>query len=62
MNPRQLLRLSRIARRGGGSMTQLKLMLVVALLCFAVVGVEKLFGFPDWLRPERAGGTPVITK
>ena len=48
MNPMWFGRMSKWARNPP-SWKQVKLVVGVVLLCFALYGVELLWGWPDWL-------------
>jgi len=52
MNLRHLWRMARWARHPP-SEGQVKLVLAVIAVCVAIVAVEWLVGFPDWLVPQR---------
>lgn len=53
-NMRQAFRMAKWARSPPGE-KQVKLFFIVVLICLALFGVERLFGWPDWLTME---GTP----
>ncbi|MGI3167612.1 hypothetical protein ACRARG_00560 [Pseudooceanicola sp. C21-150M6] len=55
MTPLWFLRMSRWARNPP-SAARVKLVLAVIALCLAIVGLEKLVGFPDWLTPNDLRG------
>ena len=59
MNPLHLLRMANWARHPP-SAQRVKLVLVVIAICGLIVGAEWLFGFPEWLTPERVNGTSRI--
>lgn len=48
MNPIWLVRMAQWARNPP-SWGRVKLVVAVVLLCFALYGVELLWGWPDWL-------------
>jgi hypothetical protein len=48
MNPIWLVRMAQWARNPPSS-GRVKLVLGVILLCFALFGIEWLWGWPDWL-------------
>lgn len=50
-NPRHFLRMARWAHRPP-SEKRVKLVLLVIVLCFVVFGIERIFGFPQWLAPD----------
>ncbi len=52
MNLRHLLRMSRWARNPP-SEKKVKLVIGVIVLCLILVAVERLFGWPAWLTPDR---------
>ncbi len=52
MNLMWLLRLRRLLQHPP-STQRVMLVLVVVVLCLALVGVEKLWGWPDWLTVNR---------
>ncbi|WP_174213610.1 hypothetical protein [Paragemmobacter aquarius] len=52
MNPIWLIRMARWARNPP-SMGRVKLVLAVVAFCIAVVLLERLFGFPAWLAPQK---------
>ena len=47
-NPRHFLRMAKWAKRPP-SASQVKWFFVILGLCLALVGYERLFGWPDWL-------------
>lgn len=51
MKLRQLLRMAKWARNPP-SEKRVKLVFGVVLACLLLVGIEYLFGFPDWLVPQ----------
>ena len=53
LNPRQLLRMARWARRPPGE-KQVRLVLAVIALALAIWGLERVFGTPDWMRIDGA--------
>lgn len=57
MNPAWLMRARRWAQRPP-SPGRVKLVLAVIALCAALFAVEALYGWPDWLTPERPGRVP----
>ncbi len=56
MNPRWFLRMARWARNPP-SEGRVKLVLGVILACLLLFGYERLFGWPDWLTPEKLPNT-----
>lgn len=52
-----LLRMARWARNPP-TMAQLKFVLAILAICFALLAVEMLFGWPDWLTPNTTGRAP----
>ncbi len=54
MNPRWLLRMSRWAAHPP-SWARVKLVFGVILLCLLLAGIERFFGWPDWLTPAKTG-------
>ena len=48
MNPRWLLMMKRMVQNPP-SPAKIKLMLGVLAICFAIWGVEQIWGWPDWL-------------
>lgn len=48
VNPFWLIRLARWARRPP-PLARVILFVIVALLCLALVGIERVWGWPDWL-------------
>jgi hypothetical protein len=52
-----LVRAARWARRPP-SERQVKLIFGVIALCLVLAGIEWLYGFPDWLVPQRIGAKP----
>ncbi|WP_421704236.1 hypothetical protein [Aliiroseovarius sp.] len=52
MKPRQLLRMAKWAKNPPGE-KRVKLVIGVIVICLVLAGFEYLFGFPDWLVPER---------
>lgn len=52
MNLRHLLRMSRWARNPP-SEKKVKLVIGVIVLCLILVAMERLFGWPAWLTPDR---------
>lgn len=52
MNMVWFLRMARWARKPP-SWGQVKLVLAVVALCIAIVALERIFGFPDWLTPQK---------
>jgi len=52
MNPIWLIRMARWARNPP-SPERVKLVLGVILLCLLIFGYEWLFGWPDWLVPQK---------
>lgn len=53
-NPRHAFRMAKWARNPP-SARQVKIFLVVIAICVALWGLEKMFGFPAWLVPDRGG-------
>ena len=58
LNPHWLLRMSRWARQPP-SPGRVALVLAVVALCAALYGIERIWGWPDWLTAERVR-RPVI--
>jgi len=54
MNPRWLLRLSRLVRHPPSGQ-RLWLMIAVIAVVFALYGIEHVWGWPDWLTPNGHG-------
>ena len=52
MRPLHLLRMARWAHRPP-SEGRVKLVLGVIAICAVLWGLEQIFGFPDWLVPQR---------
>mgnify|MGYP006908256903 CR=1 FL=1 len=52
MNPIWFVRMSRWARRPP-SMARVKFVLAIVAVCLVLFGVERIFGWPDWLTPQR---------
>ena len=52
MEPRWLLRAARWARHPP-SARRVYLVLAVVALCLVLFAIERLFGWPDWLTPNR---------
>lgn len=52
MNPRWFLRMAKWARNPP-SEGRVKLVIAVILLSLALFGIERLFGWPDWLTPNQ---------
>lgn len=48
-----LMRLSRLARRPPSG-NQLKIIIAIAALCLVFYGIEQIWGWPEWLKVERA--------
>ncbi len=55
MSPFWLLRMAKWARRPPSG-KQVKFVLIVVAICFALLGIELIFGWPEWLTPERIPG------
>ncbi|OIP87864.1 MAG: hypothetical protein AUK37_00600 [Rhodobacterales bacterium CG2_30_65_12] len=55
MNPRQLFRMSKWARKPP-SASRVKLLLAVIAIALAIWGLEKLFGTPEWMNLQNTGG------
>ncbi|GGL80035.1 hypothetical protein [Wenxinia marina] len=55
MNPLWLLRMARWARHPP-PLSRILLVLAVVGVCVLLWAVEQVWGWPDWLTPERAGG------
>lgn len=53
LNPRQLLRMARWARRPPGE-RRVRLVLAVIALALAIWGLERLVGTPEWMRIDGA--------
>jgi hypothetical protein len=49
MNPNWLIRMAQWARNPP-SPQRVKLVLAVVAICFILFGIERLVGWPDWLR------------
>lgn len=58
MNLRWLLRMSRWARNPP-SESRVKLVLAIILVCLAIYGIERFWGWPDWLTLEGDPGRRV---
>ncbi|NDV01317.1 hypothetical protein [Pseudoroseicyclus tamaricis] len=54
MNPLQFLRMAHWARRPP-SKRMVMVVLGVIAVCAVLWGIERLWGWPDWLVPERTG-------
>lgn len=52
MNPIWLIRMARWARNPP-SAARVKLVLAAVVLCIAIVALERVFGFPAWLAPQK---------
>ncbi len=52
MNPIWFLRMARWAKRPP-SEARVKLVLGVIAVCLILFGIERVFGWPDWLTPDR---------
>jgi hypothetical protein len=52
MNPIWLLRIKRLITNPP-SPAKIKLILAVVTLCLGVWGIEQIWGWPDWLTPQR---------
>jgi len=52
MNPLWLLRLTRWARNPPSPHRAMVIFAIIAL-CLMLYGIESVFGWPDWLTPER---------
>jgi len=52
MNPFWLIRLTRWARNPPSG-ARLKLVLVVVAITLVLYGIDQVFGWPDWLTPNR---------
>lgn len=52
MNPIWLIRMARWARNPP-SPRRVKLVLAVVAVCIGIIILEKAFGFPAWLTPQR---------
>lgn len=52
MNPIWLIRMARWARNPP-SWGRVKLVAAVVAMVFALWGIELLWGFPDWLTPQK---------
>lgn len=52
---RQFFRMAKWARNPPGE-KQVKLFLIVVALCLVLFGIERLFGWPDWLTMDNAPG------
>ncbi|MBC2835488.1 hypothetical protein [Paragemmobacter straminiformis] len=52
MTPIWFIRMARWARNPP-SADRVRLVLVVVALCLLVAGAERLWGFPDWLTPQK---------
>ncbi|MEC7760527.1 MAG: hypothetical protein VX874_01285 [Pseudomonadota bacterium] len=50
-NMRHFFRMARWARNPPGA-RQVKLFVVVVVLCLVLVGIERFVGWPDWLTME----------
>lgn len=54
MNPHWLMRASRWVRHPP-SPGRVKLVLAIVGICVILYGIERIYGWPDWLTPERPG-------
>ena len=54
-NMRQFFRMAKWARNPPGE-KQVKLFLIVVALCLVLFGIERLFGWPDWLTMDNTPG------
>lgn len=62
MNPRQLFRMAKWARKPP-SEARVKLVLAVIAIALALWGLERVFGVPDWMKlPEMRGGARHLPK
>lgn len=52
MNPRWFLRMSRMAHKRP-SERKFKLVVGVIVFCLILYGIERVFGWPDWLTANR---------
>ena len=52
MNPIWLLRMAQWARNPP-SAGRVKLVFAIIVLCLILFGIERLFGWPEWLTPNR---------
>lgn len=52
MNTRWFLRMSKWARKPP-SARQVKLVLGIIVLCLVLLAIERIFGWPAWLTPNR---------
>ncbi len=52
MTPIWLLRMARWARNPP-SAARVRLVLGVVVLCLGIIALERVFGFPDWLAPQK---------
>lgn len=59
MSPFWLMRMKRWAQRPPSG-RQVRFGLVVVAICLALYAAEQVWGWPDWLTPERVPGTRVL--
>ncbi len=52
MNPIWLFRMKRWAQNPP-SWRKVRFVLIIVLICLALFAVERIFGWPDWLTPDR---------
>jgi hypothetical protein len=52
MNPRWLLMPKRWAQNPS-SIGKMKFVVAIVLLCIALYAIERIWGWPDWLTPDR---------
>ena len=52
MNMVWFIRMARWARNPPSS-GRVKLVLAIIALCLCIVAAERIFGFPDWLAPQK---------
>lgn len=61
MNPRQFWRMSKWARNPP-SARRVKLVLGAIVIAFAIAGLGKLFGTPEWMKLNDIGRGPQIIR
>ncbi len=54
-----MLRMKRWAQNPP-SWGRVKFVLAIVAICLALVAVERVFGWPDWLTPDRGPGGRVV--
>ncbi len=61
MNPRWFLRMKRWATNPP-SWGQVKFVLAILAVCLALYAVERVWGWPDWLTPNRLSAPGRVTR